>query len=1016
MRLLATTFTAIAIFTTAGLRAEREDVLIPMIDGAWWQIAGNPDLGKYSRKRQQPVDFGVWQATDGTWQLWSCIRSTGCGGCGRLFYRWEGKKLTDKNWRPMGIAMEARPELGETPGGLQAPHVVRHQRRYIMAYGDWLNICFATSKDGKHFERIIQPNGKTGVFTEGPGANTRDPMLIRINGLWHCYYTAFPHGRGYGFCRMSPDLARWSPSCVVCYGGKIGTAPCEIECPQVVEPQPGVFYYLRNQFYGRRAMNWVYRSRNPLNFGIDDDTKLVRNWRVAAPEIIHHEGQYYIASLLDSLQGIKMARLKWIRLPKLGIPLIARAENAASDLGIDNIIHAPAAPGDWPAWRERLARWRAETRKKLRYDDSFYGRKEFAWAASDFACCLAMMCDLTFYDPPSGSYQVDALLDRGRKKFGGYDSIILWHAYPRIGFDERNQFDFYRDMPGGLEGLRDLTRQLHARGVKVFIDYNPWDTGTRREGKPDVDALAEMVKAIEADGILLDTMKQAGEAFRTKLDQTRPGVVLESELVLPLKAIEDHHMSWAQWFKDSQVPGVLKNKWYERRHMQHQIKRWDDDHTAELQTAWINGSGMMVWENVFGSLKLWSPRDRSILRSILPIQRRYHRLFAGEGWKPLVPAAPAGVYASLWHGNALRLWTLVNRTDKPVEGRLQAVEPGNRPQRWFDLIAGREIVPVTSAAGLRVSVPLGPRGVGAVVAGDDAALGRDFATFLAAQRKVAAEADFSPRPPMRRPRLKPVAPTRKYQRDKVPAGMVPIDVDRRLEMRSTITSRECGFYVEPFGHDALRKHKQPIEQVRKVRLRPYAIDLTPVTNAQFAKFLEASGYRPKHTENFLKHWRNGKPPQGREDHPVVYVDLDDARNYARWAGKRLPTEEEWQYAAAGPKALPYPWGSQMKSGCCNAGATGGTTPVNAFPEGRSPWGCYDMCGNTWEWTQSQRSDGRTRFCILKGGSWYRAAGSHWYADGGPQPTRHAAKFLLMWPGLDRCSTIGLRCVVDMAEK
>ena len=103
----------------------------------------------------------------------------------------------------------------------------------------------------------------------------------------------------------------------------------------------------------------------------------------------------------------------------------------------------------------------------------------------------------------------------------------------------------------------------------------------------------------------------------------------------------------------------------------------------------------------------------------------------------------------------------------------------------------------------------------------------------------------------------------------------------------------------------------------------------------------------------------------------------------------------------------------MEPDRCNDGETGGTTPVKAFLKGRSPFGCFDMSGNTWEWTESDRSDGRTRFCILKGGCWYRAAGSIWYADGGPQPTHHAAKFPLMWSGLDRCSTIGFRCVVDM---
>jgi formylglycine-generating enzyme required for sulfatase activity len=201
---------------------------------------------------------------------------------------------------------------------------------------------------------------------------------------------------------------------------------------------------------------------------------------------------------------------------------------------------------------------------------------------------------------------------------------------------------------------------------------------------------------------------------------------------------------------------------------------------------------------------------------------------------------------------------------------------------------------------------------------------------------------------------------------------------------------------------------------RRLALRPYAIGLTPVTNAQYAQFLRASRYRPKHPENFLKHWRQAAPPAGQQDHPVVYVDLEDARAYASWAGKRLPTEEEWQYAAQGPDGRRYPWGNEMKPGLCNAGQTGATTGVTAFPEGRSPFGCYDMCGNTWEWTESERSDGRTRFCIIRGGAFYHAKGSVWYMDGGPQPCDFAAKFLLMWPGLDRCATVGFRCAADMA--
>lgn len=294
------------------------DIVVPVLDGAWWQVAGNPDVGKYTKPEQQPVDFAVWQAADGTWQLWSCIRQTACGGTGRLFHRWEGKELTDTNWTPMGIAMESRPDLGEAPGALQAPHVVEMDDTYVMAYGDWESICFATSKDGKTFERVIQANGKTAVFGEGPGANSRDPMLIQIGDLWHCYYTAFPRMQGAVYCCTSPDLKAWSPSFVVNFGGLIGRDGLWAECPHVVEVAPGEFILFRNQFYGQNARNFGYYSRNPRNFGIDDDSRRVCSLPIAAPEIVRHDRQYYMASLLPGLDGIRIAKLRWARRPFLG--------------------------------------------------------------------------------------------------------------------------------------------------------------------------------------------------------------------------------------------------------------------------------------------------------------------------------------------------------------------------------------------------------------------------------------------------------------------------------------------------------------------------------------------------------------------------------------------------------------------------------------------------------------------------------------------------------------------------
>ena len=160
----------------------------PQLSGDWWQVAGDPDLGQYTTAEQQPVDFAVWQAEDGSWQLWSCIRHTACGGQTRLLYRWEGADLRQKHWEPRGIAMEAQVDLGETDGGLQAPHVIKDNGIYYMFYGDWNRICLARSTDGKSFERVLGKNNQPDLFS-GPYENTRDAMVLKVDGVYYCYFT-----------------------------------------------------------------------------------------------------------------------------------------------------------------------------------------------------------------------------------------------------------------------------------------------------------------------------------------------------------------------------------------------------------------------------------------------------------------------------------------------------------------------------------------------------------------------------------------------------------------------------------------------------------------------------------------------------------------------------------------------------------------------------------------------------------------------------------------------------------
>jgi len=213
----------------------------------------------------------------------------------------------------------------------------------------------------------------------------------------------------------------------------------------------------------------------------------------------------------------------------------------------------------------------------------------------------------------------------------------------------------------------------------------------------------------------------------------------------------------------------------------------------------------------------------------------------------------------------------------------------------------------------------------------------------------------------------------------------------------------------PYTRATYRK-AEPTEP-RKVTLPGFWIDRYPVTNAEYAEFVRATGYKPADPAGFLNHFVEGAPPPGRENHPVVYVTYHDAKAYAEWAGRRLPTEEEWFFAAGGADGRSWPWGGALEPGRCNMGGKG-TAPVDAHPEGASPLGVEDLVGNVWQWTASLSDNGRHQIVFMRGGSWYLPPKGSWWVKGGPRPIRDHHPLPLFGPAMNRLATVGFRCVKD----
>ncbi len=657
---------------------------------------------------------------------------------------------------------------------------------------------------------------------------------------------------------------------------------------------------------------------------------------------------------------------------------------------------------------------------------SIYTREDLRWMSSDFTCRMCMMYDVDFYDPSKDEYLIDSVLADGVKEFGGYSSIVLWQAYPRLGFDERNQFDFYRDMPGGLQRIRTIVDKCHTKNVRVFIDYNPWDTGTRREVKSDYEMLAEVIAAIDADGVFLDTLSEGSEKLRSALDKAKPGVAIVSEGHPPVEQLAICYGSWGQWLDEPKEPGILKLKRIEPRHMQYQIRRWDRDRSDEIEIAFFNGSGMLVWENIFGTYNPWNLRDRQAWKKANLILRFFADIFAGPDNEPYYPSKNSQVYINHWSGAGMDLFVLANR-GKALSGEALFEIPLEQQMKLYDLWHGKAIEPNISKDKVIVCCPL--EKIGCVLAVKGAENDVRLQELLQSLSEVSAEQagtidlrNFS-RPVVY---AEPVPSTPILKKTETPVGMVFVpDAVKTFEIEHI--RGECGCYPDPgsedinddsFGYGLKNAaaypdviHKTIRHKIGPLTVKPFFIDEAEVTNAEYKKFLDSTGYSPKQKQNFLKHWTAGKMPEELTDHPVVYIDIDDARAYAKWAGKRLPTEFEWQLAAQGPDNRKWPWGDTFDPNNCNT--TGKhTLPVRSYPAGRSPYGCYNMSGNVWEWTESCRSDGHTRFTMIRGGGYFNADGSIWYVKGGPQPCGYHAKFIRIWPGLDRCSTIGFRCVID----
>ena len=693
-----------------------------------------------------------------------------------------------------------------------------------------------------------------------------------------------------------------------------------------------------------------------------------------------------------------------------------------------------------------------------KFDNTLFERLDLQWIKKSYLMLLQFAWDHTYYEWAEQKYGFYQNLSAWDKLVGKIDIYALWPTWPRLGLDQRNQFDLYRDLPGGLAELQRQVAYAHQNGKKYFIAYNPWDESTRHE--EHLQAMEKLLREIQADGVILDTRGESSREFQAMADRVKPGIIMYSEgMAVPknMPGIVAGRVHDALYLP----PALNLNKFIKPDFAIFRVTQPGEGRfRREASVAFFNGYGTEI-----NTMRPARPEtmedDLKHLGKTLKILRENNSAFLTHDLIPLYPSFQDEISINCWPTTRKIIFTIFSLKPEGYKGPLIPVKekPGFhavslwrqeeiKPGKFKDV----PYLPVEIEAFARHELETRMEGSLECLA--------IFPELIEARRiedriiiklnekpaggrlvLTAGNPDYDSKPLILPPAETEFRLWEKFGRQgnklviqlfesegelldervlNLPPALPRLISQVKLTEPASrppaqmveIPAGEYLFKTEPDPDDPNPIIPYPDRSIaEQAKIRRFFIDRYPVTNAQFAEFLKDSGYRPADPTNFLKHWSNGQPPTGQENHPVVWVSLKDAKAYAHWAGKRLPTEVEWQSAAQGPERRLYPWGNDFDPSRCN-NKRGRTEAVTAHPSGASPFGVEDLVGNVWQLTSDIYDNGAYSFVIIKGGSYYSPESSIWYPKSGPLSLDHQQMLLLLAPGLDRCATVGFRCVRD----
>lgn len=707
------------------------------------------------------------------------------------------------------------------------------------------------------------------------------------------------------------------------------------------------------------------------------------------------------------------------------------------------------------------------------FDNSLYQRTDLQWIRKSYAMHLIMAWDNNFYNAEKQQFNIFQFEQRNKYLFGGNEVIGIWPTWPMLGLDHRNQWDMYRDLPGGLPQLAAISDSLNSLGTKFFIAYNPWDESTRLEGH--LEGMGDLLEGTHANGVVLDTKGSSSRELQEAADAVSPGIVMYSEgMAVPkdMPGIVSGRVHNALYYP----PLLNLNKFIKPDFAIFRVAELAFDRIRrEYALSLFNGYGTEL--NIFRPGRPeWAEEDYRFFGRTLRVLRENHNNFISFDFTPLYPTTEDGIYVNQWVKPNKVLYTIFSLKPEGFKNRLFEVEKPNTGWHYVDIWSHEELIPEEENGKYYLKIDLegfhqkwlgtnNEGAVGSVIyipellfvelnqnklnikskSGSEIRVwaglpeyGKHYVSLLNGDQELDIREKFGgyegqlviqlfdgdelldervvdmeygvPR------LISEVEKTRSY--DQIPEDMVKIPAGN-FTMKVTQGDQFIPYPVQGYP--------------KQLEMSPFLMDKHPVTNLQFKEFLDATGYFPADAHRFLAHWENGRIPSGKENYPVVNVSWEDAKAYAAWAGKRLPTEAEWQYAASAGDGRDWPWDPDLKvkkrleyvtntltvehleglePDFCNLG-NGEMDPVGNYPKGMNPWGLIDLTGSVWQLTADLYDNGSNQMLILKGGSYFKPSSSWWYVQGGPRETHYRQMLLRVTPGFERNETVGFRCVADL---